>query len=240
MSEIKINIPENWSEVKLPQYLAFYKAIKPYEGTDEYERVIFERAILHFCGISSNILYNLNVEILKEIKQTISAFLADGMKQPLVTKFKLNDTEYGFIPSLDDMSYGEYLDLISYTKDIWAYTPLLMSILYRPINAETGDKYTIETYNGTNDDRVALFKDHLTMDVVWGAIAFFLDLQIDLVKDTLTYLNKEMMDNMTEKEIFQANTILKENGLDITQLQSYLKTTSSTLMQLQDSQFTSV
>lgn len=237
--EIKINVPENWSEIKLPQYLAFYKAIKPYEGTDEYERIVFERAILHFCGISSNVLYKLPIETLNEIKSTMYNFIYNGMKQPLTTQFELNNTEYGFIPSLDEMSYGEYLDIVSYTKDVWTYVPLLMSILYRPITNKFGDSYIIEAYSGTNDHRVTLFKEHLTMDVVWGAIAFFLDLQIDLMKDTLTYLNQEM-NKMTEEQISQANTILQKNGLDIIQLQSLLTMTSQNLIQLQDFQSTSV
>ena len=229
MTEIEIKIPENWSEIKLPQYLAFYKAVKPYEGTSEYDRIVFERSVLHFCNISSEVLYKLPTQTLDEIKTTLTNFLADGMKQPLVTTFTLGDTEYGFMPNIDEMTYGEYLDLVSYSKEIWAFTPLIMDILYRPIISKTGQAYIIEPYNGTNNDRVDVFKDLLTMDIVWGAIAFFLDLQKDLMIDTLTYLSNQM-ENLTPDQTTQVKQVLAKNGLDITQLHSYLEMTSQNLM----------
>ena len=86
MTEIEIKIPENWSEIKLPQYLAFYKAVKPYEGTSEYGRVVFERSVLHFCNISSEVLYKLPTQTLDEIKTTLTNFLADGMKLMFLDK----------------------------------------------------------------------------------------------------------------------------------------------------------
>jgi hypothetical protein len=230
MTDIEIKIPETWSEIRLSQYLAFYKAIKPYEGTNEYDRIVFERSVLHFCNISAEVLYKLPTQTLDEIKTTLTNFLGDGMKQPLVTTFTLGDTEYGFIPNLDEISYGEYLDLVSYSKEIWTFTPLLMDILYRPIVNKVGQAYTIQPYNGTNNNKVDMFKELLTMDIVWGAMAFFLDLQKDLMIDTLTCLNKQI-ENLTPDQTSQVKQVLAKNGLDITQLHSYLEMTSQNLKQ---------
>lgn len=230
MTEIEINIPESWADIKLPQYLDFYKAIKPYEGTDEYQRIVFERSILHFCNVSAEILYKLPVSTLDEMKASIYDFIGKGMEQPLITTFTLGSTEYGFEPNLDELNYGPYLDAVSYSKDVWTYTPLLMSVLYRPVVGKRGQTYKIAPYRGTDDNVVDLFKSQLTMDIVWGAISFFLLLQKELVKDTLAYSQK-VMKNLTPDQISQVNQILTKNGLDITQLQHYLEMTSQNLIQ---------
>jgi hypothetical protein len=128
------------------------------------------------------------------------------------------------------MTYGEYLDLVSYTssKDMWSYMPIIMSILYRPITQRVGKNYTIETYNGTVDARIELFKHVLTMDVVFGAVAFFLNLQKDLRTGILTYTQKLMTESKDPK-ILAALEDLQRNGVDITQLQSFLTTISQNL-----------
>jgi hypothetical protein len=97
------------------------------------------------------------------------------------------------MPSLDDMSYGEYVDLITYSKDTWDNMPLLMSILYRPISESKKDKYKIQPYNGTVDSQVELFKEKITMDIVFGALSFFLRLQLDLLNATLTSSMENLM-----------------------------------------------
>lgn len=228
MTQVEVRIPEKWSDILLSQYLEFYKAVKPYEGTDEYQKIVFERAVLHFCNVSADILYSLPNESLEEIKATLYEFLGEGMNQPLITTFEMGDLKFGFIPDMEKMSYGEYLDLVENTRDLWTFIPLTMSILYRPIVNKSGQVYSIKPYEGTDDNVVELFKQRLTMDVVWGAVAFFLDLQKDLLIDTLTY-SQTVMDQLTPEQISQANQILTKNGLDITQLQRYLGMMSQSL-----------
>ena len=105
-----------------------------------------------------------------------------GEKMSLVKHFVVGSTKFGFIPSLDEMSYGEYLDLSTYSKDLWPNAPTVMSILYRPVTKELDGKYEIQPYSGTNEDMETLFKSALTMDIVWGAIGFFTILSKDLLK----------------------------------------------------------
>ena len=120
------------------------------------------------------------------------------------------------------MSYGEYLDLVSYTsKDMWSYMAITMSILYRPITQRVGKLYTIEPYNGTNDDRIELFKHAITMDVVLRAIGFFLDLQKDLQKGILTYMTETLMKDK-RAEVQAALQDLQQSGVDISQLPQLL------------------
>ena len=120
------------------------------------------------------------------------------------------------------MSYGEYLDLTEYFKSMWEYMPIIMSVLYRPITKEMFGMYEIEPYAGTKESRIELFKHTLTMDVVFGAISFFLDLQKDLMNATLTY-SAQILKTMKDPKALIVLQDLQKNGVDTIQLLSLLK-----------------
>ena len=59
----------------------------------------------------------------------------------------MGGVEYGFIPVLDDMTLGEYVDLDENFTD-WDKMHKAMSVLFRPIKLKKGDRYQIEEYDG--------------------------------------------------------------------------------------------
>ena len=69
-------------------------------------------------------------------------------KHKLITTFKLNENEFGFIPKLDEMSFGEYIDLDNYLSE-WENMHKAMTVLFRPIKYKKKDKYLIEDYEGS-------------------------------------------------------------------------------------------
>jgi hypothetical protein len=227
---IEVNLPTSWQDIKLKEYLAYQKALKPYEGVEDYHSISFEKAINHFCNISTEDLYSIPVESYNGLYDTVKEVFKEGYDLPLVHRFTILSTEFGFIPNLNEMSYGEYLDLVTYFKDMWANMPTIMSILYRPVVESDERTYSISTYTGTNEDTEELFKEKLTMDIVWGAIGFFLNLQKDLLKGTLIFLAKEMKNLTTDTALLE---ILTKNGQDISQLQSSLMEMSQSLTKLQ-------
>lgn len=227
--EINITIPENWQEVTLEQYMKFYKAVKPYEQTEDYHQKLLERAMYYFCNIDADVYRKLPKETFDEVSNDMLNLIANSNEQKLVLSFELFDQKYGFIPSLDEMSYGEYVDLVTYSKDTWQNIALIMSILYRPIIEEKNGKYKIQSYSGTVDNQVELFNKKLTMDVVFGSIAFFLSLRQDLVNDTLTSSIKTLK-KMTEDPTSQVAQTLAKNGISMQQLQSWQEMTSQNLM----------
>jgi len=229
--ELSIIIPEGWEDVKLTKYLAYMKALKPYEGTPEYEQVMYEKAINHFCDLSTDMLRKLPMENYDAIMDLIKELFAQGEQMPVVKKFTIGSTEFGFIPHLDDMTYGEYLDLSTYSKNLWQNLPTFLSIVYRPITKKDKDTYEIEAYNGTNEDMVTLFTHALTMDIVWGAIGFFMILQKDLLKGMGTY-SMEILEKM--KTNTQVLDTLTKNGVDISVLQSSQETISQSLIKSLD------
>jgi hypothetical protein len=229
--KLTITYPESWAEITLPQYLEYYKFVKPYEGTDEFGHKSLQSAALHFCKVPAEYLYKLPEKTFDKVAKCLQDLFIDVDKHPLVKEFAVDETKYGFLPEIDNMTYGEYLDLVSYTssKDMWSYMPIIMSILYRPITQRVGKLYTIEAYNGTKDERIELFKHVLTMDVVFGATAFFLTLQKDLRTGILAYM-KTIMTESKDPRILAALEDLQKSGVDITQLQSFLTMTSQNLI----------
>jgi hypothetical protein len=217
--KLTITYPESWAEITLPQYLEYYKFVKPYEGTDEFGHKSLQSAALHFCKVPAEYLYKLPEKTFDKVAKCLQDLFIDVDKHPLVKEFAVDETKYGFLPEIDNMTYGEYLDLVSYTssKEMWSYMPIIMSILYRPITQRVGKLYTIEAYNGTKDERIELFKHVLTMDVVFGATAFFLNLQRDLRTGILTYM-VETLKKDQRPEMQAALETLQQNGVDISQL----------------------
>ena len=219
--EITVKYPDSWKDITYKQYMQYYKMLKPYEGTDTYEKKNLELAALHFCDIPVELLYNLPKETFDKAVASI-ANLVQSNKQPLVKTFEVLNVKYGFVPALDEMSYGEYLDLTEYFKDPTEYAPIIMSIVYRPITKEISNMYEIEPYSGTSDPKIELFKHVLTMDVVFGAISFFLDLQKDLMNATLTY-SMQILKTMKDPKALTVLQDLQKSGVDTIQLLSLLK-----------------
>jgi hypothetical protein len=215
--KLEITVPESWEEIKLSQYIEYEKALKPYEGIENFEKVRVEKAMSHFCNINQETIAKLPMETYNGIGAHIYDLFEQGKEIPLVKNFVVGSTKYGFMPSMDAMTYGEYLDLSTYSKDMWANIALIMSILYRPITKDDRSGYEIQVYNGTDEGVVELFKHALTMDIVWGAIGFFTLLQKDLLAGMMDYSMTKLKE-MIQEDIQLQETLIT-NGADISQLQ---------------------
>jgi len=135
-----------------------------------------------------------------------------NQKPQLVQRFKLGDVEYGFIPNLDDMSFGEYVDLDTYLGN-WEEMHRAMAVLYRPIKQKHGDKYNIVDYEVVNSE---MYKN-MPMDAVMSSILFFYRLGIDLSKAMMNYLEESK-----ETRLVQYLSSDK-NGVGISQYTQSLK-----------------
>jgi hypothetical protein len=222
----EITVPESWQDIRVYQYKAFLKSIKPYEKVEDYEKIKLEKAMSHFCNISSEEISKLPLETYNGVSAYIENLFIEGQNLSLVKKFVLGETKYGFIPSLDEMSYGEYLDLSTYAKDTWDNISTILSVLYRPILKESGETYKLQPYNGTEENTEILFNKALTMDIVWGAIGFFTHLQQDLVNAMLGYSVKRVREMEIDSQVVET---LVKNGVDISQLESLHKMISQNL-----------
>ncbi len=124
--------------------------------------------------------------------------------------FKIGDIEFGFIPNLENITFGEYVDLENYLSK-WEDYHKAMAVMYRPITIRKGEKYEIMDYTGA-----AAFSEGMKfapMDVAISSSVFFWSLGSELLSATLDYLTSEIKTNEKEiltlaHELSLANSIL--------------------------------
>ena len=197
--KVKINVPNDLSEIKLWQYQKFLKIQN--DNTDEH--FIAAKMIEIFCHIESKDVFKMKAKDIAKITNIIADVFQN--KPKLKQRIKLNNIDYGFIPNLDDMSLGEYIDLDTYISK-WDEIEKAMAVLYRPITQTYKDKYNIEEYTAKNADK---YKD-ITLDVVFGSIIFFYHLGIDLSRVMANYLEVNQKMNLAE----QNNSVNAGDGIN--------------------------
>jgi len=221
---VEINVPDSLNEITLAQYQRFEKL-----NTEENKDSLFllQKMVEIFCNLDLKDVAEIKYKSVQEIAVHLNAIF--DTKHTLIPNFKLNGLEYGFIPVLDDMTLGEYIDLDENLGN-WESMHKAMSVLYRPITFKKGHKYNIEPYKGMNENL-----KQMPLDVVFAAMVFFWNLNNELVQTILSYLQKEA-NNLTT----QQKQRLEASGVGINQSMELLKETLPSLMKLPKPTYTNV
>lgn len=179
--KLAITIPTDLSEITLGQYQKFLKI----SDQNEESEFIHHKMIEIFCNVELKYVTQFKRKQIVQIVTTINSLFEKI--PPFKNKFTLNGTEYGFIPNLDDISQGEYMDLDNYIVDI-ADLHRAMAVMYRPIKSKSKEKYSIEPYEGSD-----VYADKMLdapLNIVLSARVFFYHLGNELLKSTLIYLEE--------------------------------------------------
>lgn len=208
--KVNITVPENLSEITLEQYQKFER-INNEENQDT--SFLMHKMVEIFCNIDLKDIAKVRYsDVQVVIAQINEAF---NVKHKLIKTFNLGDVEFGFIPVLDDMTLGEYVDLDENISD-WDKMHKAMSVLYRPVTVKKGERYQIEEYDGMKYDDVL---KHMPLDVVMGAMVFFYHLNRELLQTTLNFLQREAEETLT----IQQRETLERNGVGISQSMELLR-----------------
>jgi len=192
--KFELTIPSDLSEISLKQYKKFLKI----QESNEDSYFLQCKMIEIFCNLDAKSVRLLKLADADKIVQILNKMFE--AKPQLIRTFKLGNIEYGIIPSLDEISLGEYVDLDTYMGD-WQNMQIAMNVLYRPIKERIGGKYLIKEYDVESKDIL----QEIPMDVVFGSIFFLYNLGIDLSKAMMDYLEGSQMDSLMEQQIFQEN-----------------------------------
>ena len=181
IKEIELKVPTSYGDISLQRWLTLQNDLKNYEDDDNAVTAIM---FLHLCGLEPNYLKSIAVDDYALIKSELESFISNT-DLPLQRIITIDGKEYGFEPNLSQMSYGAYADITSHKQltidENWAK---IMDILYRPIVRKKGEMYSIEPYRGEiNPDKWL----EVGMDVHFGALFFFVNLLMDLLKGILNY-----------------------------------------------------
>jgi hypothetical protein len=145
--------------------------------------------------------------------------------------------EFGFIPDLENITFGEYVDLDNYLAN-WDDFHKAMAVMYRPVTKSKKDKYQIFPYTGANEFCEAM--KFAPMDVAIGASVFFWTLGNELLNATLNYLETET-NKMTKEETITAYEVSSEkNGVGIQASTELLKATLRNLTKSLSTDYLSV
>lgn len=207
--KINLTIPTSYSDITIKQYQKFFKLA---DNNDESD-FLNQKTIEVLCDTDKAHLmpYSDTIDILN----TISEIFKEQPKH--LQRFKINGVEFGFIPNLDEMTFGEYIDINNYIDKVEDFHKAL-AVLYRPITVKVKQMYQIEPYVGS-DAYSEVMKD-APLDALLGAKVFFYNLANELLKvtaDSLSEIPKEM------QQIIQQRLNLENNGDGISQFTDLLK-----------------
>ena len=217
IKKFKLEIPNSLTVINLGQYQKYCKLLEDNKGAEESDFVKM-KTIEIFCGGSfenvSTIAYNEIVSIYEHILRLLS------LHTPLERKFTLTDIKdksvtFAFIPKLEEMTMGEFIDLDENFKDTQTLHNA-MAVLYRPLLFERNNHYMIKPYKDYKETAEA-FKD-MPLNVALGAVVFFYRLGNELLNYSMDYLIKE-----SEQEKAHLHKALQKNGVGINQFTQLLK-----------------
>ena len=192
--EFNINIPTSLKDITLKQYKKFLKIQDGIENTTFLQLKIIEI----FCNVDLKIAKAMRYT---DVEQITAGILKLFTQQPtLVTHFIMNGEKYGFVPDLDNMTLGEYIDLDTYSSD-YENIEIAMNVLYRPVTTKLKNKYLIVDYNPDTKDRML----NMPMDAVISSMFFFLNLRIELSSIILNSSEAREIAQQVEWDSFQSN-----------------------------------
>ena len=212
-----IDVPDSLSDIKLRQYQKFVKETKDNEDTDFIQNKIIEI----FCNVRANDVKKIKYTDIKKISNRINKLFEE--KPALVRNFNLYGVNYYFIPNLDDISLGEYIDIDTYISE-WDNIHIAMNVLYRPLKQKLKEKYLIEDYNENNN---TVLQD-MPLDAVMSSIFFFYHLGNDLLKVIVNYLQN----NQEIQQALDQTSVKSGDGITVSMLS--LKETLRNLEKLLD------
>jgi len=175
----------SWSEVTLEKWL---RIVDLEEGGASEEAL---STITELSNIPKKLVKELSIGDVSAIMERV-ALLQHQANSSLKRIIEIEGIEYGFHPSLDRITLGEFADLETFLKiGIQKHLPEVMAILYRPIVEKKNNIYTIEKYDGNIEIRTEVMK-RMKAEEVQAALVFFWS----FVKELLIALPSSLIKRM--------------------------------------------
>jgi hypothetical protein len=193
--KINVNIAANAKGVTLGKYIDYQNAV------DKTEQVHI------ITGKSSESIRLLQAHVIDEIIMQFEAVVHLGSND-FERKVRVGAIELGFIPNLQEMTFGEYVDLDSACTNLYKDAKVngeaalkMMCILYRPIKAKFGNYYDIDAYKTEAKRKYIDAVKELTLDHVLNVLLFFSTIEIELYNTSLEFLAKEITEIVKEMTV---------------------------------------
>ena len=107
MKEVKLTIPDNWSDITIDTYQKYVK-IQEGKGTEK-NKVIKSLALL--CNTTPFVVKKMAYSDLLEIMGIIKKMIdTEPKEEDFKNEYKFNKIEYAFVPNHTKLRTGEYID----------------------------------------------------------------------------------------------------------------------------------
>tara|TARA_R110002020_G_scaffold338579_2_gene553890 strand:+ start:3545 stop:4258 length:714 start_codon:yes stop_codon:yes gene_type:complete len=213
----KISVPESYADITVKDL----QKIRGLEGDEEFVAI---KVIEILTGLNGRDVLSMRRTDRDEVLGLISDAL-NVETTKLIRRFTHDGIEYGFIPNLDEMTYGEFVDLETYQLDFKNIHKLL-AVLYRPITKSYEQYYTIEDYEGSI--KYSGVMEQIPSHIALGCLVFFYDLGKELLSNSLRFLEGELELSAKDRKTLQ------KNGVGTLQLRAYRETILQSLEKSQD------
>ena len=183
--EVKIQIPTSLNEITLGQYQEFSKL------DSKKESDVLLKMVEIFCKVPVEVVRSMKANDIKDICEVINKMF--DVEHQLINRFQLGGQYFGFIPDLENMSFGEYIDLDTFIGDT-DNLHRAMNVLFRQIDLKKGSRYTLKDY----DPDTSVEAKNYPLDAVFGAMVFFYALGKDLSIAILNSSSKQNEENLAQ------------------------------------------
>ena len=129
--KVTINIPESLSEISLSQYQKWLKI----SDNNEDDNFLKQKMIEIFCNIPLKTVLQIKATDIDNITNTINDLFKEEPK--FIDRFDYGGKEFAFVPKLDEITFGEYVDLDNYNH---ALDALRYAVSYQ---LQSGGEYYI-------------------------------------------------------------------------------------------------
>lgn len=198
--DIKISLYGDYTRYNVGQYIDYIS-----NSGSELNRV------MAITGLKREEALKLSPGQMNQLIEFFDAIIQNPVAS-FKQKWKHDGVTYGFIPFLDSLSFGEWLDLNKCMKEFPKSLDEVLAILYRPITMELYDKYEIEEYNyGLIQGRKKIFRE-MPLHYANACMLFF-----SIIKKRLLIVFQEHLEEETLEQMEVAMTMMEE---ELTKLQN--------------------
>ena len=212
--QIELSVPDALSDITLGQYQKYLKILDQNKDDENAAEFINLKTIEIFCNVDFKDVLKIPLAEAEKVLTIINKAFEE--KPDIIRHFKLLNVDMGFIPSLERISLGEYIDIENGITD-WQTMHKAMAVLYRPVNFKSREKYTIAPYEPS--DEVSELMKEMPLDVAMSSMVFFYALGMELLKAIPTFIQK----NLTEEQTYLLKQTLAQSGVGINQFTHLLK-----------------
>lgn len=209
--KVKITLPTDLRDVPLKDYQEFNRISKQYKDKDADEYITLNMV---------SIFGNVGISTLKKMELSNYDIAVNHINQLFEQQPTFRHTitiagqKFGFIPNMEEMTIGEYIDIENYLKDTQDWHKF-MAVCYRPITVNVQDTYEVEEYDGS--DKYADLMKHASFGDTHAVVLFFWSLAKDLLDVTLnsleleskTMIEESVQDSDESGDGIKASTILQ-------------------------------